>query len=124
MPLRSLETRTVSEIAPRRALSLAQLFAPDLKAWGVPRNRLIDTPKATYGDTVAWAKTIHTAHSGVDGLAWTSRQCDPDLCLLLFGDRVAAAEFNVVQSREVAVDPGLLLELRAFGRRAGITIVS
>jgi hypothetical protein len=124
VPFSLLESRTVSEIVPRRGLHLVQLFAPDLKAWGIPRNRLIDTPKSTYRDTAAWAEAIHGAHLAVDGLVWTSRQCDPDICLVLFGDRISASEFDIVESRRVAGDAALLLELRAYGARAGITILS
>ncbi len=122
--LSSVDSRAVSEIAPHRDLKLVQLFTPDLKASRVPRSRLIDTPKSTYDETVAWAKAIHAAHAHVDGLAWTSRQCDPDVCLVLFGDRVDEGELDVLANRQVATDPRLLLELRTYGRRAGITIVS
>jgi hypothetical protein len=124
VPFSLLESRAVSEIAARRSLRLAQLFAPDLKAWGVSRNRLIDTPKSTYRDTATWAKAIHAAHLTIDGLVWTSRQCDPDICLILFGDRVSEVEFDTLESRRIAADPALLLELRAYGARARITIVS
>lgn len=119
-----VESRTVSEITSRRELRLAQLFAPDLKAWGVARNRIIDTPKSAYGDTAAWARAIHSAHTNLDGLVWTSRQCDPDLCLVLFGDRIDEAVFEVLWSHQVGLDPALLLELRDYGLRAGIAIVS
>lgn len=122
--LEAAQSRTVSEIAPRRNLTLARLFTPDLKAWGVPRGRLIDTPKSTYGDTVRWAKALHAAHGHVDGMVWTSRQCDPDLCMILFGDRIGEGDFDILVSRSVAGYPALLLELRGFGARAGITIVS
>jgi hypothetical protein len=63
-------------------------------------------------------------HPDADGLVWTSRQCDPEICLILFGDRIAEADFNVLQSRRISAEPGLLLELRAYGHRAGITIVN
>jgi hypothetical protein len=123
VPLGSVEARHVSIIAPGRDLSLVKLFAPDLKAWKIARTRLIDTPKSTYGETALWAKAIHTAHRHVDGLVWTSRQCDPDLCLILFGDRIVEDDFDVLESRHVGSDPALLLELRAYGARAAITIV-
>lgn len=124
VPLARVEARTVSEIVPRRDLALARLFAPDLKAWGVARGRLIDTPKSTYGATALWARAIHAAHAQVDGLVWTSRQCDPDLCLILFGDRIGEADFEVADSRQVGGDPELLLQLRGYGARAGIAIVA
>jgi RES domain len=124
VPLHMVEARQVSVISPRRDLALVKLFAPDLKAWKITRGRLIDTPKSTYAETALWAKAIHLAHRRVDGLVWTSRQCDPHLCVLLYGDRVNEEDFEVPESRHVGSDPALLLELRAYGARAGITIVS
>ncbi len=117
-------SRSVSLIAPKRDLRVASLFTPDLKAWRLRRTDLIDTPKSTYDQTVFWAQAIHCAHAGADGLIWTSRQCDPERCVVLFGDRVAETDFDVLERLEVATDAALLLQLRGFGRRAGIDIVS
>lgn len=119
-----VEARSISEISPLRDLRLAGLFAPDLKAWAVRRGDLIDTPKSSYHRTVLWAQAVHRAHPDVEGLICTSRQCDPQRCVVLFGDRVAATEFVLLQTVAVAKSPGALLELRGFGRRAGITIVN
>ena len=119
-----VEARSVSRIANRRTLRLAPLFTPDLKAWGLARHDLIDTPKSAYGRTVAWAAALHRAEPDIEGLIWTSRQCDPDLAVLLFGDRVADSDFDVMERRDIAADAALLLELRGFGRRAGIVIVN
>ncbi|MDX8463220.1 RES family NAD+ phosphorylase [Mesorhizobium humile] len=119
-----IESRSVSRIAPKRDLLLAGLFAPDLKVWGISRGDLVETPKSTYRQTVLWAQAIHSARADVDGLLWTSRQCDPDRCVILFEDRVSEGDFEVHDSIEVGADADLLLEIRAFGMRAGITIVS
>ena len=93
--LSAVESRRASVIRPRRDLHLVCLFAPDLKAWGLERNQLIDTPKSTYGQTVLWAAKIHTEFKKADGMIWTSRQCDPERCALLFGDRVAESDLEV-----------------------------
>jgi RES domain len=122
--LNVVESRSVSTIAPKRDLLVAGLYAPDLKGWGLSRVELIDTPKSSYCQTVLWAQAMHRAHPDLDGLIWTSRQCDPDRCVVLFGDRVGEADFDVHDRIEVSADASLLLELRNFGRRAGITIVS
>ena len=119
-----VEARSVSQIAPKRDLRLAGLFAPDLKAWKLQRTDLIDTPKSTYDQTALWAQAIHTADSNIDGLIWTSRQCDPERCLILFEDRISESGFDVLERLEVADDAALLLELRGFARRAGIDLVS
>ena len=114
--------RSLSQVAPKRDLRLVALFGPDLKAWGRTRMDLIDTPKSTYSQTVTWAQAIHVTHSDADGLAWTSRQCDPAICIVLFGDRVTEADLSVVRRSE-ASEPAVLLRLRGYGLRAGITIV-
>ena len=119
-----VEARSVSQIAPKRDLRLAGLFTPDLKAWKLRRTDLIDTPKSTYNQTALWAQAIHAADANIDGLIWTSRQCDPERCLILFEDRISESEFDVLERLEVADDAALLLELRGFGRRAGIDLVS
>ncbi|HEY8290611.1 MAG TPA: RES family NAD+ phosphorylase [Acetobacteraceae bacterium] len=119
-----VEARSVSRIAPRRDLRLVGLFTPDLGAWKLQRSQLIDTPKAAYAQTALWAQAIHRAHADIDGLIWTSRQCDPERCVVLFADRIAESAFDVLERKEVAADAALLLELRGFGLRAGITLVS
>lgn len=119
-----VESRSVSRIMPTRDLLVAGLFAPDLKAWGLSRSELIETPKSTYDQTVLWAGAIHRARPDIDGLVWTSRQCDPERCVILFEDRVGEGDFAVHDCIDVSADANLLLELRGFGLRAGITIVS
>jgi hypothetical protein len=116
--------RSVSRIAGKRPLRLAALFTPDLAKVGRTRTEVIDTPKSTYGQTARWAEAIHRDCPDVDGLIWTSRQCDPERCVLLFGDRVGDGDFDVLERRVVAGDPDLLMELREFGRRAAIVIVN
>ena len=117
-----VSARSLSEVAPKRDLRLAALFEPDLRAWGLTRTALIDTPKSTYGQTAMWAQAIHAAHTDIDGLVWTSRQSDPAVCVVLFGDRVAEADLGVIRRFE-ASEPAVLLRLRGYGLRAGITIV-
>jgi hypothetical protein len=122
--LEVVAARSASMIGVARALRLAALFAPDLKAWGLRRAELIDTPHSAYGQTVRWAQAIHAATRDLDGLIWTSRQCDPDRCVMLFGDRVSPGTIAVRERRDVGTDADLLLELRGYGRRAGIVIIS
>jgi hypothetical protein len=100
------------------------LFAPDLKVWGLSRGELIETPKSTYGQTSLLAQAIHRTRSDIDGLIWTSRQCDTDQCVILFEDRVGERDFEIHDCIDVSADASLLLELRGLGQRAGITIIS
>ena len=122
--LNTVQARSFSRIATTRDLRLVSLFTPDLKAWRLQRSDLIDTPKSVYDQTVLWAKAVHEAHVNVDGLIWTSRQCDPERCMVLFEDRISERAFDVLERLDVAADAALLLEIREFGRRAGIDIVS
>ena len=103
--LDTVESRSVSRVAPKRDLLVAGLFAPDLKAWGLSRGELIETPKSTYGQTAVWAQAIHRARSDLDGLIWTSRQCDHDRCVILFGDRVGEADFDRIVDPSKMVKP-------------------
>ncbi len=122
--LEVVAARSASVLAVARSLRLAALFAPDLKAWGLRRADLIDTPQSAYGQTVLWAQAIHAAAADIDGLVWTSRHCDPDRCVVLFGDRISPGTITVRERRDVGADADLLLELRGYGRRAGIVIIS
>jgi hypothetical protein len=122
VPLHTVEGRTVSTIAPNRDLRLYPLFSPELKALGLSKTDLIETPKSTYLRTALWAKALHGTYTELDGLIWTSRQCDPACCIIIFGDRVSATDFTTLVSLPVAGHPDLLMELRAFAKRAGITI--
>ncbi|APO72608.1 RES domain-containing protein (plasmid) [Rhizobium gallicum] len=121
--LSTIQSRSVSRIAPNKDLAVANLYSPDLKAWNIARTNLIETPKSSYLKTVLWAQALHTAFPDIKGLIWTSRQCDPASCLILFGDRVRESDFDVLDCIDVATNPNLLLELRGYGKRAGITII-
>jgi hypothetical protein len=44
--------------------------------------------------------------------------------VILFEDRVGEADFDIHDRIDVSANADLLLELRNFGKRAGITIIS
>jgi hypothetical protein len=44
--------------------------------------------------------------------------------VVLFGDRFSPGTITVRERRDVGTDADLLLELRGFGRRSGIVIIS
>ncbi|WFU90603.1 hypothetical protein QA644_32075 (plasmid) [Rhizobium sp. CC1099] len=83
----------------------------------------METPKSSYLKTVLWAQALHTAFPEIKGSIWTSSQCDSAGCLILFGDRVRESDFDVLDCIDIATNPNLLLELRGYGKRAGITII-
>ena len=124
VPLRDLDGRAHALLEVRRGLNLAALFAPDLKNFGLKRSQLIDASPKWYRATAAWAQAIHDQYRDIEGLVWTSRQCDPNLAFLFFGDRVGAGDFGVRSTTSIRSNAGMLKAMREFGLRAGIVLVS
>lgn len=116
-----VEPLRLSELRCRRSLTLASLFEPDLNAWNMTRGDLIDTYASQYVATAAWAAAIHEA-SDVDGLIWTSRRCDPKFAMMLFGDRVAEDDLEILSTVAISGDNDALSALRAIGVRANIVL--
>lgn len=115
-------SRAVSEIAVTADLTLAQLHQADLMLLGLSRSDLIDTDATHYVLTARWAEAFHRANSTISGLVWTSRRCDPDQAYVLFADRVPKTALTVKKTTLVSTSSALLLEIRGFAKRAGITI--
>lgn len=88
----------VSSLACERDLTLVQLHGFGLSRIGVSRAELIETEADGYARTVAWARALHAADVGSDGLLWVSRQHDESHALVLFGDRVRRPDLWVVKS--------------------------
>ena len=105
-----------------RELRLVSLRAPDLRRWLISRDSMITSSPQFYEETVRWAEAIHRQFSNVEGLLWTSNQCDPDTAYLFFGDRVRADDFGIVQARDGLENPGFLSDARQAGRRSSISI--
>ena len=118
----ALEPLAYARIAVTRDIALAALFEPDLNAWGLHRSDLIDTMATEYERTAKWAVAIHDRWEDVAGLIWTSKRCDPSTAFVLFGDRLKPDDLMPLEQREVTSDDDLLLKIRDFGARAGITI--
>lgn len=116
--------RAHSVLKTKRAFQLGALFAPDLKSLGLKRAQLIDANAKWYVDTARWAEAIHDQYHDLDGLVWTSRQCDPNVAYLFYGDRVSPKDFEVSLDISIGHSATLLKSLRNFGARAGITIVT
>ena len=121
VPRSTVENCRHSTLLVSRSLQLAGLRAPDLMLWGVRRDALIGSLPAQFGRTGRWAKAIHDQFDEVEGLIWTSNRCDPDAALLLFGDRVVAADLMVAGVR-AGSDGSLLYDVREAGQRSDIWI--
>lgn len=119
---RAVEARAASRLATTRPLALVPLFQPDLAALRLRREWLIGTPAAAFSATAAWAAALHAAAPEADGLIWTSARCDPAWCVLLYGDRAAAA-LTVEETAPIGEAEALLAAIRAAASRADITLV-
>ena len=107
-----------------RNLRLGSLREPDLKAWGIGRNQLISSSPKLYPQTAKWAQSIHHQFEHLDGLEWTSNQCDPYTAYLFFGDRVTSNDLEIVYSRDGKSSISLFKDVRSIGMRSGITIAN
>lgn len=105
-----------------RDLKIASLRGPDLQKWRIKRNDLITTSPKLYPDTAKWAEAIHHQFPDIEGLLWTSNQCDPDTAYIFFGDRVTSADFRVLFTRDGQTDATVLSDVRNAGKRSGIII--
>src|SRR4051794_37197271 len=117
-----IEKNSHAIVQPQRDLAFAGLFEPDLNKWGLTRRQLIDTFAADYEATAKWAIALHDAFPDIDGLAWTSRRCDPEQAYLLFGDRVPPDQLDIAYQARISRTNALLLQIRDFADRANILI--
>ena len=121
LPIGMVEGRKHSTLVVLRPLRLANLRAADLLKWNIGRDMLIGSLPKHYGATALWAKAVHDQFDWVHGLIWTSRLCDPHSAMLLFGDRVGAADLEVAAVRQGS-DGSFLDDVRGAGNRGSIVI--
>ena len=123
VPKTLVQSRAHGRLLVLRGLRLVSLRGPDLRRWRLSRNALITTSPNRYRDTAQWATAVHHQFPDVEGLLWTSNQCDPDTAYLFFGDRVAPRDFRILRARDGMTDATFLSDVRQAGRRGGISIV-
>ena len=122
VPRTLVQSRAHARLEVLRDLRLASLRGPDLRRWRIGRNSLIAASPKLYPDTARWANAIHHQFPEVEGLLWTSNQCDPDTAYLFFGDRVKPEDFSITDARDGLFDTTFLSDVRLAGLRCGITI--
>lgn len=122
VPLGKVTSRAISWLELTVDLTLAGLHEPDLNKLRLTRADLIDTPPSAYPSTARWAQAFHHADPALTGLGWTSKRCDPGAAYVIFGDRLPPGALQVTDRIEVAVSAHHLEQIRAVGRRAGITL--
>lgn len=104
-----LRTLLLSTVAPRRDLTLVQLYGHGLRRLQISRAELIESEADQYERTVAWAQALHANLPRIDGLIWMSRQYDSARALILFGDRLDRGDLEVIEA-PVPLYSGLGLE--------------
>ena len=124
VPRTLVQSRAHGRLEVLRDLRVASLRGPDLRRWRISRNSLIATSPKLYPASARWASAIHHQFPNVEGLIWTSNQCDPDTACLFFGDRVASKDFRITHARDGLVDSTFLSDVRHAGRRIGISIAA
>lgn len=122
VPKRLVTARAHSKLEVTRNLKLASLREADLRKWQITRNDLITTSPKFYISTVKWAEAIHHQFADIEGLIWTSYQCDPDSAYFFFGDRVLPGDLKIIAIRDGLIDPTFLSDVRRAGMRSGIKI--
>jgi hypothetical protein len=112
-----------SALAPTRILNLAVLHGVGLGRLGVRREKLTATDSSAYPDTVPWAEAVYLDRRRFDGLSWRSRQNEDALVAMLFGDRVARRDLDVVLGPEPLDAEPAWSDVLAVAEDAGITVV-
>ncbi|MCY3628774.1 MAG: RES family NAD+ phosphorylase [Bacteroidota bacterium] len=112
-----------SKLEVKRSIKLASLREPDLMKWRIQRSDLITTSPKFYASTAKWAEAIHRQFIDIEGLVWTSNQCDPEAVYLFFGDRVSSDDFRVTLTRDGRISSSFLEDVERVGERSGIEIV-
>lgn len=105
-------------------LLLADLRSVALRKLGISRAQLIDSEKAHYPHTRAWAMAIHQQCPQVQGLLWVSRQDDSALAYMLFGDRISVDTLHEqAASRSLLDDLPTRESVLALAERLGVCLV-
>lgn len=124
VPLRQIQNIGHAALTLNRKLRVATLYGPDQKALGAKDSAVTRAAPKHYTHTVKWAEALHGQFKDIQGLVWTSYQCDPHSSYLFFGDRVAPSDFDHGPPTAVFADAALLNEVRAFGSRARIIFIT
>jgi hypothetical protein len=105
-----LEGKLCSTLLFQADFKLFDLSKVALRGLGIPPRQLIDTTKANYPATRAWAEQVYAEHPHVQGLLWSSRQDDRALAVVLFGTRVKASDLIDANSSRPLITKGVPAE--------------
>jgi hypothetical protein len=129
-PASKLPYFVLSRLRVRRPLKILELVNPQLRQVAIPGREeslaeleIIHTKAAEYPTTRAWARYLHHSLPHLEGLAWRPRLGGKGLAYVFFGDRVAATDFDLVESAtRIDTGPGRKL-IEALAGEAHIKIV-
>ena len=122
VPARRISKFSYALLTLQKELRLAHLCGDPLARLRLTRAALLDPGPAFYADTARWAQAIHAAYPALHGLAWVSRQHDATSCVMFFGDRVAASDFDVRSSIPFTDAAGAAL-IDRVAMRLGIVVL-
>lgn len=123
VPERRLARLGLARLRPRRDLHLVELLGHGLRRLGLRARNLTDTDAIAYPRTVAWARALHAALPDIDGLLWMSRQFNAENALVLYGDRVAETDLEVVARPQPLFTGAGRHVVEVAAARAGVTII-
>ena len=121
VPSKRFSGFSYAQLQNREPLNLAHLCGNQLIKLGLTRAVLLEPGPAHYPATSAWAKAIHQHYPSLHGIAWLSRQHDASTCYMLFGDRVAEADLQLIAQQDLNSPQGRQMA-DALGQRLNIVI--
>ena len=119
VPRQALDDRVLSVIRSKRDLRLVPLFTPELRGWGLDPARVFAPHEKAYVFCRSLGFRCWRDHPDADGMIWSSVRDSAAQAMLLFGDRIAPAELDVVSARSVRTDTTALDDLERAASRAG-----
>lgn len=121
-PRQKLQRRGVSRIAPKADLHLVPFFTPELAGFRLKEAEVFRPVETVYASCRALAEMAWRDNPSAQGIIWSSVRDSQAHAMLLFGDRLAPGDFDVLDIRMVATDPALLDELSDAAERSGTFI--
>lgn len=90
------QSRLASSVAVLRPLRLIGLDTGGLRKLGLDAKELTDTEADEYPKTEAFAQRLHDEVPDAQGFVWMSRRWNRDTSVVLYGDRVSAADLRPI----------------------------
>jgi len=112
--------RPVGQVMPTRALRLAELHDPGLRALGLRPQQLTDTPATCYRWTREFAQALMADQPDLDGFVWMSSRFNTDRVYMLVQRQ---APLVTGAGHTLFSDPDERAQLTALCRSANIAVI-